>query len=90
MKSLLKIIYSLVNLTKKKFEIKIIKNEIETKKNFVYIVFDWVSKNLWFSMKDERFRHVMQNKIKYLKTDTRAKKITEDFGWLEFISPPKT
>lgn len=60
-------------------------NEVVQKKmkpDVIYIIFSWIEKNLWF-LKNIKFRNTIRNKIKQFKSEPEARKIIEDFGWLE-------
>lgn len=59
--------------------------ERNKKAYYVYILYDWLSKNLWFLNKHAKFKTAVQLKLKELRNEPNTATITEKFGWMENI-----
>lgn len=65
-------------------------NNIQKSKTYyAYLIYDWLSKNLWFIENHENFRRTVQMKLaEFRQQPILAKEILDDFGWIETINPP--
>jgi hypothetical protein len=64
-------------------------NEQKSKVFYVYLIFDWLSKNMWFMEKHERFRLTAQHKLsEFREVPHLTKEILNDFSWMENAHPP--
>ena len=52
---------------------------------YIYMLYDWLSKNIWFLYKHEKFKVAVQLKLKELKSEPDTLSITKTFGWMENI-----
>ena len=57
-------------------------DEKEKRCYYVYLIFAWLDKNLWFLHKREKFRLTSQQKLRDLSNDEIGNKIFKDFSHL--------
>ena len=57
----------------------------EMRTHCIYLSFHWISKNISFLHKHEKFKLVVQQKLKQLRDEPLAEQIILDFGYIQFI-----
>ena len=57
----------------------------EMRTHCIYLSFHWISKNISFLHQHEKFKLIVQQKLKQLRNEPLAEQIILDFGYIQFI-----
>ncbi len=59
--------------------------ERRKKAYYLYLLYGWLSKNVWYLEKNENFKDAIQSKLKDFRHESDTQFIVRDFGWMEKI-----